>query len=88
MTTVIREESALKGKSPTQKAKLIDKLVDGETAQLAKKVEEFRGRWRRVRALYLAMVELKTLDPRQARTPALARYHDALEKLERGDLKA
>jgi len=45
MTTVIREESALKGKSPTQKAKLIDKLVDGETAQLAKKVEEFRGRW-------------------------------------------
>ena len=82
------EDSPLKGKSPMEKAKLIDAMIERETKRLQAELDEERARRLRVVALHLAMIELKSLDPKQAMTPAMVRYHDARRALKPGDLKA
>lgn len=67
--------------------KLIEILVDRDTKDLNKRLKDTEERLKRVLELYLAETELRTLTAKQARAPALARYHDARRNLKAGDLK-
>lgn len=67
--------------------KLIEVLVDRDTKDLTARLKATELRLRRVLALYHAEREIRTLDPKRARAPALARYHSARRNLQDGDLK-